>query len=204
MTYEMPWMADRGAATADIVTLASRRPQGRLELALVGGFAPRKCGIATFTTDIYEQLEIHCPRVQAHVWAIEAPGGPRADDRVQGRIASDSIDGWRITAREINEGGFDSVWLQHEYGIFGGEEGEMVLEFAERLAVRLVTTLHTVLVEPSPKQRAILERLIALSSQIMVMSAHGRKLLIERYGAEPARVTVIAHGAPDRPFGRYR
>ena len=202
MTFDSPFRFDQGAATADIVTLSSRRPQGQLKLALVGGFAPRKCGIATFTTDIYEQLEIHCPRIQTHVWAIEAPGGPPADARVRGRVASDSPAAWRIAAREINEGGFDAVWLQHEYGIFGGEEGEMALDFAERLAVPLITTLHTVLSEPSPKQRSIVERLIALSSQIMVMADHGRKLLIDNYAADPARVTVIAHGAPDRPFGR--
>ena len=204
MTFDPPAEPQQGAATADIVTLSSRRATARLRLALVGGFAPRKCGIATFTTDIFEQLEIHCPRIQPDVWAIEAPGGPSADERVRGRIVSDSLDGWRVAAREINEGGYDAVWLQHEYGIFGGDEGEMVLDFAERLAVPLVTTFHTVLAEPSPQQRRILERLIALSSQIMVMSAHGRRVLIERYGANPARVTVIAHGAPDRPFGRQQ
>ncbi|MCA1660819.1 MAG: glycosyltransferase family 4 protein [Novosphingobium sp.] len=171
-------------------------------MALVGGFAPRKCGIATFTTDIFEQLQAHRPRIATAVWAVEDPAGPRADQRVHGRIASNDPAAWRVAAREINEGGFDAIWLQHEYGIFGGDCGEMVLDFAERLAVPLVVTCHTVLGEPSDKQRAILDRLVSLASQIMVMSAHARALLIECYGADPARVRFIAHGAPDRPFGR--
>ena len=190
------------AVTADVIALPSRRPQGPLKVALVGGFAPRKCGIATFTTDIFEQLEIHQPRVRTAVWAIEDANGPPADMRVAGRVASDSLPAWKAAAAAINRGNFDAVWLQHEYGIFGGDCGEFVLDFAERLAAPLVVTFHTVLSEPSAKQRAILERLIALAAQAMVMSQHARDLLVNEYHADPARLTLIPHGAPDRPFGR--
>ena len=203
MTLDSP--PDResaAAATADVIALPSRRPQEQLKLALVGGFAPRKCGIATFTTDIYEQLEVHQPRVRTAVWAVEDPAGPRADDRVAGRIVSDSLDDWKAAAEAINRGGFDAVWVQHEYGIFGGECGELVLDFAERIAAPLIVTFHTVLSNPSRKQRAILERLVALTAQGMVMSRHARNLLVEMYGADPARLTIIPHGAPARPFCR--
>ena len=203
MTLHLPF--DKSSAAplgADILNFAGSRPARTLRLALVGGFAPRKCGIATFTTDIFEQLEAHQPRVATSVWALEDPTGPAADERVAGRIRSDRREDYLAAAQAINAGGFDAVWLQHEYGIFGGESGELVLDFAERIAVPLVVTFHTVLGEPAPKQREILVRLIALASQVMVMSEHSRQLLIERYGVEPARVTVLAHGAPDRPFGR--
>ena len=133
---------------------------------------------------------------------MEDKGGPPADDRVRGRIVSDRVEDFHAAAQAINREGYDAVWLQHEYGIFGGDCGEMVFELAERVAAPLIVTLHTVLSEPSDKQRAIIVKLIALASQIMVMSRHSRALLIAKYHADPARITVIDHGAPDRPFGR--
>ena len=105
-------------------------------------------------------------------------------------------------AAAINEGGYDAVWLQHEYGIFGGDDGEMVCDFVARLAPPLILTPHTVLGDPSPRQDAILKTLIARASQIMVMSYHSRDLLATRYGAPHELLDVIEHGAPDRPFGR--
>ena len=202
MTFHQP--IDRNhsePASAEILNFAERGV-APLRLALIGGFAPRKCGIATFTTDIYEQLAAHQPRIAGDVWAIEDKGGPAADERVRGRIVSDSVEDFRDAALAINRGSYDAVWLQHEYGIFGGDCGEMVFELAERVAAPLIVTLHTVLGDPSDKQRAIVEKLITLASQVMVMSRHSRALLIDRYGADPARITVIEHGAPDRPFGR--
>ena len=202
MTFEMP--IDRSQsepASAEILNF-SNRGGAPLRLALIGGFAPRKCGIATFTTDLYEQLAAHQPRISTDVWAIEERDGVPADARVCGRITSDSADDYRSAAQAINRGGYDAVWLQHEYGIFGGECGEMVFDLAERIAAPLIVTLHTVLTHPSEKQRAVIEKLVKLASQVMVMSQHSRGLLIDNYGADPVRVTVIAHGAPDRPFGR--
>lgn len=202
MTFHQPIYRNHSEpASAEILNFAERGT-APLRLALIGGFAPRKCGIATFTTDIYEQLAAHQPRIATDVWALEDPGGPPADGRVRGRIVSDRAADFHAAAQAINRGGYDAVWLQHEYGIFGGECGGLVLDLAERIAAPLIVTLHTVLSEPSDKQRAIVEKLIALSSQIMVMSQHARALLIDRYDADPARITVIEHGAPDRPFGR--
>ncbi|MDP3676665.1 MAG: glycosyltransferase family 4 protein [Novosphingobium sp.] len=202
MTFHQPIdRSQSGPASAEILNF-SERGTAPLRLALIGGFAPRKCGIATFTTDIYEQLAAHQPRIATDVWALEDEGGPAADERVRGRIVSDCVADFHAAAQEINRGGYDAVWLQHEFGIFGGECGEMVFELAERVATPLIVTLHTVLSEPSNKQRAIIEKLIALSSQLMVMSRHSRALLVDRYDADPARVTVIEHGAPNRPFGR--
>ena len=200
MIFDPPNARDHAAATADILTFSGRRAAPR-RLALIGGFAPRKCGIATFTTDIFEQLAAHQPQIAADVWALETAAGPAADDRVRGRIRADRPADYAVAARKINEGGYDAVWLQHEYGIFGGDCGEMVLELAERIAAPLILTLHTVLSEPGERQRAILARLIAIAARIMVMSRHSRDLLVERYGVAPEHITVIPHGAPDRQLG---
>lgn len=208
MTFEQKIDSSQGEAAsfgvqgADILAFANRGV-APLKLALIGGFAPRKCGIATFTTDLFEQLAAHQPRIATDVWAIEDADGPPADERVRGRIASDSVTDYHRAARAINQGGYDAVWLQHEYGIFGGDCGDMVFDLVERIAAPLIVTLHTVLSDPSATQRAIIDKLVRLSSRIMVMSEHSRTVLRDTYGADPARIAVIAHGAPDRPFGRH-
>jgi glycosyltransferase involved in cell wall biosynthesis len=202
MTFELPMNSGEGEPASAAILNFANRGAAPLRLALIGGFAPRKCGIATFTTDLYEQLAAHQPRIVTDVWAIEDRDGTSADNRVRGRIASDSAEEFGDAAKAINQGSYDAVWLQHEYGIFGGESGELVFELAERIAAPLIVTLHTVLTDPSDKQRAVIERLVKLASRVMVMSQNSRGLLIDRYGAHPDRVAVIAHGAPDRPFGR--
>ena len=179
-----------------------RRAAPARRLALIGGFAPRKCGIATFTTDTFEQLARHRPEIAVDVWALQDAGDPAPDARVRATILGGEPEAYEAAARAINAGGYDAVWLQHEYGIYGGDCGERVLGFAERLAAPLIVTLHTVLSDPSDHQRAILEKLTALASQCMVMSEHARELLATRYGVARERITVIPHGAPERPFGR--
>jgi len=177
-------------------------PSRAMRIALIGNFAPRKCGIATFTTDIFEKLRLHHPEIAVEVHALDDPRDPLEYADVAGTIACDDPEAYVRAARRINESGVDAVWLQHEYGIFGGPDGEMVLPFVDRLAAPLVLTLHTVLSEPSERQRAILRHLVTRASRIMVMSHHSRELLDREYGAPARIIEVIDHGAPDRPFGR--
>lgn len=190
------------AQVRSIFEVAAPADPAPMSLALVGSFAPRKCGIATFTTDIFEKLREHHPEIAVDVYALDDPRTPLAYDGVAGTITCNDPQDYARAARKINEAGVDVVWLQHEYGIFGGPDGEMVRDFVDRLAAPLVVTLHTVLSEPSERQEAILRHLIVRSSRIMVMSRYSRTLLVERYGARPQTVEVIDHGAPDRPFGR--
>lgn len=171
-------------------------------IALVGNFAPRKCGIATFTTDIFEQLREHHPEISVDVYALDDPRNPLAYDGVAGTIACDDAEDYAGAARRINESAVDAVWLQHEYGIFGGQDGDLVCHFVDRLAAPLILTLHTVLQEPTPHQRAILDHLVVRASRIMVMSHHSKDVLERAYGVPARVIEVIEHGAPDRPFGR--
>lgn len=174
----------------------------RHRIALIGGFCPRKCGIATFTTDIYEQLGAHHEDVKIDLHVIDDPRSPLEYEGVRGTICADNREDYRAAARRINEDAVDAVWLQHEYGIFGGEAGEMVLDLVDRVAAPLIVTLHTVLAEPSARQRRILEHLLRRASRVMVMSAHSMQLLRDLYRVDAGRIAVIPHGAPDRPFGR--
>ncbi|WP_121117656.1 glycosyltransferase family 4 protein [Croceibacterium ferulae] len=177
-----------------------RRPLRRI--ALIGNFVPRKCGIATFTGDVFDKLREFHPRIQVDVYALDDPANPLAYQNVAGTIAWNDPASYAQAARRINESGVDVVWLQHEYGIFGGTDGDMVSGFVDRIAAPLILTPHTVLAEPSARQRTILTHLVERASRIMVMSGHSRDLLAQVYGAPHDILQVVPHGAPDRPFGR--
>ena len=180
----------------------TRRPRSKAScrVALIGGFAPRKCGIATFTTDIYEQLAEHHGEVSVDLHVIDDPRSSLTYERARGVIRADCVDDYRAAALRMNEDGVDAVWLQHEYGIFGGEAGDMVLELVDRVAAPLIVTLHTVLAEPSPRQREVMEHLLHRASRVMVMSQHSSGLLQALYQVPAERIAVIPHGAPDRPL----
>lgn len=173
-----------------------------LRLALVGGYAPRRCGIATFTTDIAETLTTFRPGLALDVYVIDDPAQSMAYDGASAVIRSNDPASYTAAAQQIDESGADAVWVQHEFGIFGGECGEMICDFADQIAAPLIFTFHTVLAEPSPVQRRIMLHLIARASRIMVMSQHSRDILRNVYGARGSVIDVIEHGAPDRPFGR--
>ena len=202
-TTERPAPPGReAAAVRSIFTLPTVRLPAVRRVALIGNYTPRKCGIATFTADIFDKLGEFHPEIAVDVYALDDPHEPMAYGGIAGTIVRNDPDSYAEVARRINDSGVDAVWLQHEYGIFGGPDGEMVLDFVDRLAAPLILTPHTVLGEPSARQREILERLIARASRIMVMSRHARDLLAERYHAPADILEVVPHGAPDRPFGR--
>lgn len=170
-----------------------------LHVALVGTFAPQKCGIATFTTDIYEQFRQFQRDVTIDLYVLRDAGAANNEgEHIQGWIDTEDRADFARAARQMNESAVDAVWLQHEFGIFGGESGSHVLDLVDRIAAPLVVTMHTVLSDPSPAQERITRRLVARASRIMVMCLSGRDLLIARYGASADRVCVIEHGAPDR------
>jgi glycosyltransferase involved in cell wall biosynthesis len=191
-----------GADIQSIFRFGAPLSQDTRRVALVGTFTPRKCGIATFTTDIFEKLAEFHPDIEVDVYALDDPANPLVYEGVTGTIVQDDPQAYLAAARRINESGADAVWLQHEYGIFGGPDGQMVCDFVDRLAAPLILTPHTVLGEPSERQRLILEHLVERASRIMVMSRHARDLLTSRYHAPRELLQVLPHGAPDRPFGR--
>lgn len=179
---------------------ASRKPG--LRVALIGTFAPRQCGIATFTTDIRDQLAIHHPEIAVDVYALDNAAARLTYPDAAGVIGDSVLEDYGWAARQINHSGADAVWLQHEFGIFGGDYGEYACHLAERVAAPIILTTHTVLSDPNPGQSKTLRRLIRRASRIMAMSQHAKDLLVRIYEAEPDIITVIPHGAPDRPFGR--
>jgi glycosyltransferase involved in cell wall biosynthesis len=121
---------------------------------------------------------------------------------VASTITEDDPVSYSEAARLIDESGADMVWLQHEFGLYGGPAGDMILELVDRIAVPLVITLHTVLAEPDEPQNRVITRLIARASKLVVMSQSSAELLVNVYGADNDQIVLIPHGVPDRPFGR--
>ncbi len=168
---------------------------------MIGNALPRRCGIATFTTDL--QRAIAAARADLHgcVVAMTDQGQVYDYPPVVGcQIHDDSPGDYLRAADFLNGGRFDVVSLQHEFGIFGGEAGENVLPLLSRLTMPIVTTLHTVLAEPTPKQRSVLDQVIEASAKVVVMAEKGRALLRESYAVPSEKIEVIAHGIPDIAF----
>jgi glycosyltransferase involved in cell wall biosynthesis len=170
-------------------------------VALIGNFPPRRCGIATFTGDVYDALTTDRPGVTCDVYAMDDGGGPYAyPEAVIGRIRQDHPSDYVDTARRINASGATVVLLQHEFGIFGGDAGESILRLVSAVKAPVVVTLHTVLERPDPAQRRVMRALIDRSARLVVMAAKGRDILCSVYDAPADKITIIPHGAHDRPF----
>jgi glycosyltransferase involved in cell wall biosynthesis len=170
-------------------------------VAFIGNHLPRRCGIATFTHDLHRAVASARPDIETCVVAMTDPG--RTYDyppAVRVQIQDDAIGDYVRAAKFLNSSRFDVVCLQHEYGIFGGEAGANIVELVSRLDVPVVSTLHTVLSEPTPAQRGVIDRIIDISAKIVVMSEKGREFLLSVHGVQARKIDVIAHGIPDFPF----
>jgi glycosyltransferase involved in cell wall biosynthesis len=170
-------------------------------VAFIGNHLPRRCGIATFTHDLHRAVSITRPDLETCVVAMTDPGGnydyPSA---VRFEVHDQSVDQYIEAADFLNHAGFDVVSLQHEYGIFGGEAGRDIIELLSRLEMPIVTTLHTVLAEPTASQRGVMDRVIDLSAKIVVMSEKGNAFLRSVHNVPGHKIEVIPHGIPDFPF----
>lgn len=170
-------------------------------IAFVGNHPPRCCGIATFTDDLCRAVSKDDPNLEAFVVAMTDTGSEYEYPRkVRFEISVDMIRDYARAAEFLNSAGVDVVSLQHEYGIFGGDAGSNIVQLLSRLEMPIVTTLHTVLTEPTPMQRTVMNQLIGHSAKIVVMAEKGRKLLRSVHDVPARMIEVIPHGIPDLPF----
>jgi glycosyltransferase involved in cell wall biosynthesis len=170
-------------------------------IAFIGNSLPRRCGIATFTTDLQQAVAASPLPLETVIIAMTDPGQSYAYPKtVAFEVQQDRLEDYVRASEFINKNRFDAVSLQHEYGIFGGDAGEYILDLLDRLTVPVVTTLHTVLSEPNTAQRRVLQSILAVSVRVVVMAEKGRELLLSVYGADDSKIDVIPHGIPDFDF----
>jgi glycosyltransferase involved in cell wall biosynthesis len=170
-------------------------------IAFIGNYLPRECGIATFTTDLCTAVAEEYGEGRLFAIPVNDPDSNYAyPPQVRLELEQDDIASYERAAEFLNYNGNDLVCLQHEYGIYGGSAGRYILALLRRLKMPLVTTLHTVLREPDPNQRIVLEEIAQLSDRLIVMGELAAQLLREFYSVRNGKIDVIPHGVPDMHF----
>lgn len=171
------------------------------QIAMVGNYVPRQCGIATFTADLSEALAAVSQSTDVFTVAMN-----EADDiyayppRVHFELGDQDLEGYRRAADYLNLRDVDVVCVQHEFGIYGGLAGSHIVELLGSLRMPAVTVLHTVLREPDRYQRSAMHEIARLSERLVVMSQRSVDLLRDIYLVPPNKIDLIPHGIPDLSF----
>jgi glycosyltransferase involved in cell wall biosynthesis len=181
---------------------ASRGATGKVrKIALLGNYAPRRCGIATFTTDLEEAITREFPESDCFVVAMNDVGRHYAyPPRVRFELPENELAAYRRAAGFLNLSAADVLCVQHEYGIFGGTGGSHLLSLMREVRMPIVTTLHTILSEPDPAQRRAMNEIVRLSERLVVMSDHGATLLRQVHDVPEDRIDRIPHGIASLPL----
>ena len=170
-------------------------------IAIVGNYLPRRCGIATFTTDLCDAIHAEYGTTELLALPVnDTEEGYAYPARVRFELSEDNLASYRQAADFLNFSNIDLVCLQHEYGIFGGLAGSHILELLRRLRMPFATTLHTVLREPNTDQRRVMEEIATLSDRLIVMSQQSATILQEVFQVPAEKIDLIPHGIPDLPF----
>ncbi|MCO6044376.1 glycosyltransferase family 4 protein [Aeoliella sp. ICT_H6.2] len=170
------------------------------KIAFIGDYPPRQCGIATFTHDLRSAVSQHTQSECIVVPVDDIQGGYEYPPEVRFQIDEQDLDSYRRAADFLNFSDVDVVSLQHEFGIYGGPAGSHILAFMRDLRRPVVTTLHTVLPEPSVAQRRVMDQLVELSTRLVVMTERSRTMLHQVYKVPQQKIDLIVHGIPDCPF----
>ena len=174
-----------------------------MRIGLLASYPPRQCGIGSFTHDLWQGLT----RVKGEdptpvVLAINTPAAVGLDypSHVRFELNREVLRDYRQAAHFVNTSDIDILCVQHEFGLFGGEAGSMLLEMLRRVGPPVVTTFHTVLREPADPYRRATNRVAEFSSRLVVISRTAQRFLEEHYRLSADQIAHIPHGTPDYPF----
>lgn len=169
-----------------------------INIAYIGTYPPQECGIATFTRDLSSAISKYTPFSEP---IVVASGGEVDIEQyskvVKLQINKQDAKSYLEAADFINSAPVNAVSLQHEYGIYGGNDGEYVLDMIARIKKPIVTTLHTVLFSPSPNQKRVVQEMAQKVDALVVMVKMGREMLINNYQVPPEKIVTIPHGVPN-------
>lgn len=165
-------------------------------IVFLGTSLPRECGIATFTQDLLDELKHIKGFNKPRIIAINNNETYDYEDQVMKEIDQHKLSDYIETANYLSTSEVDLLVIQHEFGIYGGESGEYLIPFVERLSIPFVVIFHTVLTKPSAKQRHIMNRVAELSVKVVTMAQSTVTDLISIYGVDAAKIAFIHHGVP--------
>ncbi|HEX6013907.1 MAG TPA: glycosyltransferase family 4 protein, partial [Geminicoccaceae bacterium] len=170
-------------------------------VAFLGNHPPRICGLASFTADLRVAVADAAPEVECFTLAMTDGAGPyEYPPAVRLEIPEANAGAYRRAAAFLHDSNTDVLSVQHEYGIFGGPDGDLLLSLLEQVRVPVVTTLHTVLERPTAGQRRVMDGIVRRSTRLVVMTRRSREILETVHDVPGDRVVVIPHGIPDTPF----
>lgn len=172
------------------------------KIAVIGNYSPRQCGIATFTTDLSQSLARELPLEESviNVAMDDIPEGHNYPSQVKFRVRQNIQSDYFWAADYLNANQYEAAIVQHEYGIFGGEDGSHILHMIKFLKMPVITNLHTVLENPTDGQRKVMEGLAKYSDRLLVMSKKAFDILVRVYGIDREMIAFIPHGVPDANF----
>jgi glycosyltransferase involved in cell wall biosynthesis len=165
-------------------------------LAYLASFPPRQCGIATFTFDVMTAVEASTHQPSVAVAMNDRPERYAYESRVAIQIDRNDLSSYVAAARKLSQMPIDVINVQHEYGLFGGEWGEYLLELYERARQPIVTTLHSVIPNPDPVLKRVTRELAERSTKVIVLANAATEILTRDYGILRSKIHMIPHGIP--------
>lgn len=175
--------------------------KNKLNLAVISSYSPRECGIATFSKDLSLHLKRQFKNINIEIIPINNEGKSYAYQKgIKNFIQEEDIKSYYSVAHYINNSKVNVVNIQHEFGLFGGKSGEYVIELLERINKPIVTTLHTLLLEPSLDQKKIVQKIAQRSAVVVVMAKSAITILKEIYNVPVNKIFFIPHGVRDVAF----
>lgn len=181
-----------------VIAMRHRRSVQPDHVAVVGNALPRRCGLATYTTHSVAALRERFPAMRVDHYAVDDGHGAVYGTDVAGLIAERDVASYVRMGAEIERSGAQALWIQHEFGIFGGPAGEHLLSLLRHVSKPLLMTLHTVLERPDADQMRVMRALADRVDRFIVMADHAARLLTRVYGIDQRDIVIIPHGAPDR------
>lgn len=186
------------------LTIEERRvmnDKSKIKIAFVSTYPPRRCGIATFTKSHLRVMnDLYVADPISVIAVSDEKGLYEYGKEVVFEIDQYNERSYARAAEFVNTSDIEVVSLQHEYGIFGGDDGEYILKFLENVNKPVVTNLHSVLNEHSEHRYRLTQRILDLSDSVVVMTKNARKMLIKTFAIEPNKIQIVSHGVPNVRF----
>ncbi len=180
-----------------------------MKIVYIGTYPPRECGIGTFTKNLIKSMvnsyDANNNSIEGIVIAMDDHEQTyNYPEEVKVTIRQEHQRDYLKAVKFVNLSGADVCVLEHEFGIFGGENGVYILSLLHRLEIPLIVTLHTILKSPSYNEKAVLQEICKMASKIVVMSHKAIEFLTSIYGVPKKKIIFIEHGVPDLNFDQSR